>query len=197
VNWVPLLATFGMIFIAELPDKTMMATLVLSSRYRALPVLLGVSAAFAVQSAIAVAAGGLLGLLPDWLVVSIVALLFAVGAVLLFRESMSADDDDDEVRARAGLGFWPTVFTSFGVLFAAEWGDASQLGTAALSAHYQAPVLVFLGATLALITVAALAVVLGRLVVRFVPLKWIQRGAAVLFGIFAVIALVELVRLLG
>ncbi|GAA4913229.1 putative Ca2+/H+ antiporter (TMEM165/GDT1 family) [Stackebrandtia albiflava] len=189
---LPLLATFGLIFIAELPDKTMMATLVLSSRYRAVPVLVGVGAAFVLQSAIAVAAGGLLTLLPDWIVLAIVAILFAVGAVLMFRESLSDDDDPTEDDRRRQTRFWPTVFTSFGVLFAAEWGDASQLATAALSAHYEAPVLVFAGAALALIAVASLAVVLGRLVVRYVPLKWIQRGAAVLFAGFAIVALVEL-----
>ncbi|ADD46074.1 TMEM165/GDT1 family protein [Stackebrandtia nassauensis] len=197
MSWVPLFAAFGLIFLAELPDKTMMATLVLSSRYKPIPVLLGVSAAFVVQTAIAVAAGGLLGLLPSWVVLSIVALLFAVGAVLLFRESLASDDDDETGNGRNGLSFWPTVFTSFGVLFAAEWGDASQLGTAALSAHYSAPWEVFTGAALGLITVAALAVVLGRVVVRYVPLKWIQRGAAILFGVFAVIAVVELIRGLG
>src|SRR5690606_20990914 len=127
--------------------------LVLSSRYRPIPVLLGVSVAFVVQTAIAVAAGGLLGLLPDWVVLTVVAVLFAVGAVLLFRESLAADDSDDTGTSKNGLSFWPTVFTSFAVLFAAEWGDASQLGTAALSAHYQAPWSVFGGAALGLITV--------------------------------------------
>ncbi|CAM3222305.1 TMEM165/GDT1 family protein [Stackebrandtia soli] len=190
---IPFLATFGLIFVAELPDKTMMATLVLSSRYRSWPVLIGVSAAFVVQSAIAVAAGGLLSLLPTWIVLLVVAVLFAVGAVLLFRESLNAPDETD-VDGSGGLRFWPTVFTSFGVLFAAEWGDASQLATAGLAAHYGTPVLVFLGAALALIAVATLAILLGRVVVRFVPLKWIQRGASILFAAFAVIAVVELLR---
>lgn len=192
MNLIPLLATFGLIFIAELPDKTMMATLVLSSRYRWFPVLLGVSLAFIVQSAIAVAAGGVLGLLPDWIVLTIVAILFAVGAVLLFRESMT-DEDDEAVRDRRVQGFWPVVLTSFGVLFVAEWGDASQLATAAMSAHYGAPVLVFLGATLALIAVASIAVAVGRILVRHVRLKWIQRGASVLFAGFAVVAVIELI----
>jgi len=193
MSLIPLLATFGIIFVAELPDKTMMATLVLSSRYRWLPVLIGVSLAFIVQSAIAVAAGGLLGLLPHWLVLSFVALLFALGSVLLFRESLSSDDDEEDIAKRRVRGFWSTVFTSFAVLFVAEWGDASQLATAALSAHYGAPVLVFLGAVVALISVASLAVALGKVVVRYVPLKWVQRGAAVLFAGFAIVALVELI----
>lgn len=192
MDLIPLLATFGLIFVAELPDKTMMATLVLSSRYRWFPVLLGVSLAFIVQSAIAVAAGGVLRFLPSWIVLTIVAILFAVGAVLLFRESLG-DPDDDSVRDRRVQGFWPVVAMSFGVLFVAEWGDASQLATAALSAHYGAPVLVFLGATLSLIAVASIAVLVGRVLVRHIRLQWIQRGAAVLFAGFAVVAVIELV----
>ncbi|HZE37790.1 MAG TPA: TMEM165/GDT1 family protein [Stackebrandtia sp.] len=194
MNWVPLLATLGLIFVAELPDKTMMATLVLSSRYRPAPVMVGVSAAFALQSVIAVAAGGLLGLLPHWVVVSAVAILFGLGAVLLFRESLSHDHGDEAAGPQRRQGFWPTALTSFGVLFAAEWGDASQLATAALAAKYHAPVMVFVGATAALIAVAGLAVALGRVVVKVVPLRWIQRGAAVLFAVFAALAVVELIR---
>ncbi|GIG64190.1 TMEM165/GDT1 family protein [Phytomonospora endophytica] len=188
MNGVALLATFGLIFIAELPDKTMMATLVLSSRYRPLPVLVGVCAAFLVQTVIAVAAGGLLRLLPQQAVLAVVAVLFAVGAVLLVRESMAEDDDDEDENGRKVTGFGRIALTSFLVLFVAEWGDASQLGTAALSARYGDPVAVFIGAFAALVTIATIAVLLGRVIVRYIPLKWIQRGAAVLFAIFAVIA---------
>lgn len=188
MNWVPLLATFGLIFAAELPDKTMMATLVLSSRYRPLPVLIGVAAAFFVQTVIAVAAGGLLALLPQRIVLGVVAVLFAVGAVLMVRESLSEEDDEEEGNGKAVTGFGRIALTSFLVLFVAEWGDASQLATAALSARYQAPVAVFIGAFGALMAIATIAVLLGRVIVRYVPLKWIQRGAAGVFAVFALIA---------
>ena len=197
MNWVALLATFGLIFVAELPDKTMMATLVLSSRYRALPVLVGVGTAFLVQTVIAVAAGGLLRLLPDTVVLGVVALLFAVGAVLMWRESMSDEQDDDEANGNGAKGFGRIAVTSFLVLFVAEWGDASQLGTAALSAKYGDPVAVFIGAFGALLSIATIAVLLGRVIVKYVPLKWIQRGAAVLFAVFATVAAVGLVRALA
>ena len=186
MNGVALLATFGLIFVAELPDKTMMATLVLSSRYRPLPVLVGVCAAFLVQTVIAVAAGGLLRLLPQQAVLAVVAILFAVGAVLLYRESMAEDDDDEDGNGKAVTGFGRIALTSFLVLFVAEWGDASQLGTAALSARYGDPVAVFIGAFAALATIATIAVLLGRVIVRYIPLTWIQRGAAVQYAVFAV-----------
>nr|WP_245563461.1 TMEM165/GDT1 family protein [Longispora albida] len=195
MEYAALLATFGLIFLVELPDKTLMATLVLSSRYRPGPVLAGVSAAFAVQCAIAVTAGSVLTLLPAAVVLAVVALLFGLGSFLLFRESMQKEDEAEN-GGHVEAPWWRIVLTSFGVLFAAEWGDASQLATAGLAAKYQSPFSVFLGAFLALVGVATVAVLLGRAVLRYVPLKWIQRGAAVLFAGFALFAVYELVKAL-
>jgi putative Ca2+/H+ antiporter (TMEM165/GDT1 family) len=86
------------------------------------------------------------------------------------------------------------ALASFGVLFAAEWGDASQLATAALTARYDAPVAVFLGSFLALVAVATLAVLAGRQLTKRVPLHLIQRGAGMLFAAFALIAAAEAIR---
>lgn len=187
-----LLATIAVVLPVELPDKTLVATLILTTRFRPLPVLAGVSAAFFVQCAIAVTAGGLLGLLPHRVVAAVVAALFGVGAFLLLR----GDDEGADAVAEeaANLGSWRIALTSFGVLFAAEWGDASQLASAALAARYDEPLSVFLGAWLALVAVAALAVVLGRQVQRRVPLHLVQRVAGCVFLVFAAVAVVEAVR---
>ena len=185
-----LITTFFVILPVELPDKTLVATLVLSTRYRPAPVLVGVSAAFFVQCAIAVTAGRLLTLLPHRLVLAVVAVLFAAGAVILLR----GHHEEDEVTARPERGPVRMALASFGVLFAAEWGDASQLATAALTARYGEPVPVFLGSWLALVGVAALAVLLGKQIRRRVPLPLIQRAAGVLFALLAVIVVVEFVR---
>ncbi|MDQ1721641.1 MAG: Ca2+/H+ antiporter, family, partial [Pseudonocardiales bacterium] len=128
---------FGAILIVELPDKTLVATLVLSSKYRRRPVLAGVAVAFAVQCVLAVTAGGLLHLLPHRILEAAVALLFAVGALLLFRESVASEEEQVEAGtpAEAGLSDRRIFGISFGVLFAAEWGDASQLATAGLVAR--------------------------------------------------------------
>lgn len=185
-----LVTTFFVILPVELPDKTLVATLVLSTRYRPVPVLVGVSAAFFVQCAIAVSAGGLLTLLPQRVVLALVAVLFAVGAFILFREHHT----DDEVDTRPERTPVRMALASFGVLFAAEWGDASQLATAGLTAKYHDPVAVFLGSWIALVLVAAFAVLLGKQIRRRVPLSLIQRVAAVLFAAFAVFAAVEAAR---
>lgn len=183
---------FGVILLVELPDKTLVATLVLSTRYRPRPVLLGVSTAFAVQCVVAVTAGGLLHLLPHWALEAAVAVLFAIGAVVLLREGFSEPDhiDVDEHAARAAAPFWRVALTSFGVVFAAEWGDASQLATAALAARLGSPLAVGLGAWLALVAVAGIAVVAGRVIVRRIPVRIVHRLAGVLFAAGAVAAAV-------
>jgi Ca2+/H+ antiporter, TMEM165/GDT1 family len=188
---------FVAVLLVELPDKTLVATLVLSTKYRRGPVLLGVSAAFAVQCVIAVTAGGLLRLLPHRVLEVLVAALFALGAVLLFRESFGADEDAEQASAdpqAATLSDVAVATLAFGVLFAAEWGDASQLATAALVARYGQPVAVGLGAFAALVGVAALATVLGAVILRKVPLPWVHRAAGTLFGGFAMVAVVAAVR---
>lgn len=185
------LLAFGVILLVELPDKTLVASLVLSTRYRPRPVLIGVAGAFAVQCVIAAVAGGVITLLPRRAVEAVVALLFAVGAVLLIRESLGADEDVDLASARESAPFGRVVATSFGVLFAAEWGDASQIATAGLVARHRGveyALATGIGAWLALVAVATLAVAAGRVVVRRVPLRLVHRVAGVLFGVFAVLA---------
>jgi putative Ca2+/H+ antiporter (TMEM165/GDT1 family) len=191
------LIAFGVILLVELPDKTLVATLVLSTRYRPRPVFLGVAAAFAVQCVIAVVAGGVITLLPRRAVEAVVALLFAIGAALLIKESMGDEEDLHLAEARENAPFWRIVATSFGVLFAAEWGDASQIATAGLVARHEGvahAVATGFGAWLALVAVAAVATVAGKLVVKRVPLQLVHRVAGVVFAAFAIIAGVAAIR---
>jgi Ca2+/H+ antiporter, TMEM165/GDT1 family len=191
-----LLVAFGVILLVELPDKTLVATLVLSTRYRRRPVLVGVAAAFAVQCVIAVSAGGLLHLLPRRGVEAGVAGLFAIGAALLIRESLGEDEhtDVDAASTQVPASTRRIALTSFGVLFAAEWGDASQLATAGLTARLGEPVAVGIGAWLALVGVAVIAMLAGRVIVKRVPVRLVHRVAGVLFAAFAVVALVSAIR---
>lgn len=188
-------AAFILVLPVELPDKTLFATLVLATRFRPLPVFAGVGAAFAVQSLIAVVAGGLLTLLPQAVVSAIVAVLFLVGAVILWRSIRSgAEEEDETIEAPPHPSFLKAASISFGVLFAAEWGDLSQLATAGLAARYHAPVEVFIGSWAALLVVSALAVFLGRKLADRLPVPLIRLVAAILFTVFAVIAVVETIR---
>jgi putative Ca2+/H+ antiporter (TMEM165/GDT1 family) len=186
---------FGVVLLVELPDKTLVASLVLSTRYRPQPVLVGVSLAFAVQCIIAVVAGGLLHLLAPWVLDLAVAALFGFGAWILYRESRGDPEevDIDLQVQRQNLPFVKVAATSFGVIFAAEWGDASQLATAALAARLGTPVAVGIGSWLALVGVAAIAVVAGRLIVKRIPVRRVHQVAALIFAAFAAFALLKAV----
>jgi putative Ca2+/H+ antiporter (TMEM165/GDT1 family) len=192
MDLVAALTAFAVILPAELPDKTMVATLVLSTRYRPLPVWLGVAAAFFVQCLVAVAAGGMLSLLPRQPVLAVAAVLFAIGAVVMFRGAGHAAEDEaaeereyEEKLAARGGGAGRAALVSFGVLFAAEWGDLSQLFTAGLVVRTGEPVSVFLGSWAALIVVAGLAVMLGRTLLRYVSLSVVRRLAGTLLALIA------------
>ncbi len=187
---------FGVVFLAELPDKTMFATLVLSTRYPPALVWVGAAGAFTLQCLIAVAAGGLLSLAPERLVAAAAAVLFAVGAGVLLRGG--ADPQGDGPTLDPGVAVAPTarraLTTSFAVLFVSEWGDLSQLTTAGLAAGTGEPLSVFLGAVLGLWAVAGLAVLSGRAVLRVVPLGLVRRLAGCALAVLAVAAAVEAIR---
>ena len=191
------LTVFALILPAELPDKTMVATLVLATRFPPMPVWIGVTTGFAVQSAVAVAAGGLVSLLPGEVVRGVTAGMFAIGALILLREK-DTDIAEEEREIAEELADEPpqpsfrrAALTSFGVLFAAEWGDLSQILTANFAAKYGDPAAVFFGAWLALATVAGVAVIFGRALVRVVPLVWVRRLAAGLFLAMATVTGLE------
>lgn len=189
---------FVLVLPAELPDKTMLATLLLTARYRPWPVLVGVSGAFAVQCTIAVAFGSVLSLLPQRAVAAVVAVLFGIGAVLLLHEGFGASSESDETGNGDGAEESSPVRIAgiaFGVLFAAEWGDASQFATAALTARFGAPLAVGVGAWLALVTVAGFAVLLGNRLAHRLPTRWIQCAAGFAFAAFALFAGYEAITL--
>jgi len=187
--------TFGAIFLVELPDKTFLATLVLATKYRPVLVWIGVGLAFTVQTAIAVALGQAASLLPEEVVQSASVVLFLAGAAILFREGRSHHAESGEEyaeRARPVHGV-RAVGASFLVLFAAEWGDLSQLLTLSLVARYEAPFSVFVGALGALLTVSALAVLVGRSLLRWIPIHVLHYLGATVCLVLAALTTIELV----
>jgi putative Ca2+/H+ antiporter (TMEM165/GDT1 family) len=190
--------TFAAIFVVELPDKTFIAALVLSTRYRPLLVWIGVGLAFLLQVLIAVTAGQLATLLPENLIRSVAVAIFLLGAVVLFRSAPGADAEEAEAEeeyaakateAKTGL---KAVVASFLVLFAAEWGDLSQLLTVSLVAKYQEPLSVFVGAWVALLAVSGLAVLSGRVLLRYMRLSVLHYVGASVCLVLAGVTLYEL-----
>jgi Ca2+/H+ antiporter, TMEM165/GDT1 family len=175
-----LISVFVVIFVAELPDKTALAALVLATRHRPAPVWVGASLALTVQSIVAVAAGSLFSLLPIRAVHVGAGVAFLVSAILMWRRHDEADMSKDR---EGGVGFWRTLATTFGIVFVAEWGDLTQVGTAALAAHYRAPITVFVGATTALWAVAGVAVFIGNRAAKLLDPNRTKRIAAVVFAL--------------
>jgi Ca2+/H+ antiporter, TMEM165/GDT1 family len=194
VDLVVVALTFAAIFVVELPDKTFIATLVLSTKFRPLFVWIGVGLAFLVQTLIAVVLGKAASFLPETVVHVAAALMFLIGAVVLLREARSHDateqDEEEDFAAKAGdAQGLKVILTSFLVLFAAEWGDLSQLLTLSLVAKYDDPVSVFIGAWGALLAVSGLAVIVGRVLlsrIRLSLLHYLGAGVCLLMACLTV-----------
>ncbi|MFJ8660063.1 TMEM165/GDT1 family protein [Streptomyces sp. NPDC093795] len=183
-----ILTAFGLIFLAELPDKTMFASLAMGTRMRPLYVWIGTSTAFLAHVAIAVGAGSLLGLLPGWSVKLVSALLFGFGAFMLLRGG--GDDDEADAGGRTVTGFWPVFSTAFMAVFISEWGDLTQITTANLAAT-NGTWSTAIGSLAALMSVSALALVAGRFIAKRVPLKTVQRIGGVCMAGLAIWSLTE------
>ncbi|MGH9114442.1 MAG: TMEM165/GDT1 family protein [Acidimicrobiales bacterium] len=170
-------AVFPLIFLGELPDKTMFASLLLASRGRPLAVWLGASAAFTVHVVIAVSVGvAVFHLLPHQVVDALVAAMFFAGAVyayLIRNAKEEAPSGGGDLSAMASAG------RAAAVIFVAEWGDLTQILTADMAARYHEPVSVGVGALAALVAVAGIAVLGGSKVLRFVSVRTLRVATAV------------------
>jgi putative Ca2+/H+ antiporter (TMEM165/GDT1 family) len=190
-----ILSTFGIVFIAELPDKTALASLVLATRYRAREVIAGAWLAFLVQTGVAIAAGSLLELLPARPIRIAAGVGFLVFAVLALRR----DEGEDLAKEAEEVQVWrmrraPPWLTSFAVVFAAEWGDLTQLATAALVARTHRPLAVALGAVPALWCVTVIAAVAGSQLSRVLSPVLLQRVSAALFTAVGLIIIATALR---
>jgi putative Ca2+/H+ antiporter (TMEM165/GDT1 family) len=191
VNPSLIATTFVVIFFAELPDKTALASLVLATRHRARDVILGAWLAFVVQTAVAVAAGRLLHILPATPIHVAAGLGFLLFAFLAWRRKEEEEfllEEADVVQVESHKR--PAWIASFLVVFAAEWGDLTQLATAAQVARLGQPIPIAIGAILALWTVTLIAVVAGSQLSRLLPPEKLTRFSAVLFAIVGLVVLV-------
>jgi len=184
------LSTFGLLFVAELGDKTQLMAMSLAHRYRALPVILGSFSAFLLLNGLAVLLGaGLSTLIPRPLLLAVAAVLFLAFAWQSWRDGGA---DDAAISRGRRLG---AVLASFLLIFLAELGDKTQLAMVALAARGEALLAVFLGGTAALWLVALLGIVFGRTLLTRIPERVVHRSAALLFALFGLLALAEALRL--
>lgn len=195
-----LMTVFAVTFIAELPDKSLFASLVLGTRYRPAHVWLGVAAAFAVHVALAVVAGGLLTLAPQSVIDFVTAGLFLGGAIWILRSAKTDENEPGPDAARLGApapSLLRVFATSFTVVFIGEWGDVTQITTANFVARYNEPLIVGAAAVAALWTVSALAVFGGAKLLQRVPVRWVRLVGAVALTSLGIYSLVRAVGSLG
>jgi len=185
-------SVFVVIFLAELPDKTMFSSLVMASRGRPLAVWLGAAAAFVVHVVIAVSVGvALFKVLPQRAVDALVAGMFFASSLYSFlirnRGAKSEDVMDSRTTARIAI-------SAAGVVFIAEWGDLTQILTANLTVHYRSALSVGIGALGALWVVAAIAVTAGSQLLRVLSVRTLRLVTAVVLLVLAVYSTVLAVQ---
>lgn len=198
MNLSAILVVFSVIFIAELPDKSMFASLALSTRFRKSYVWAGAAAAFLVHVCIAVTAGHLMTLMPRRLLEGVVGVLFLIGSGLLL---FGKDEDESQERkklekeaSKTPDTFVKVFTTSFVVIFLGEWGDITQIATANYAAKYHSPFEVGISAVAALWSVAALGVLLGSKLLDRVPARTLQRTTALVLLIFASLSIAAAIK---
>lgn len=178
------ITTFGVIFLAELGDKSQIVCMTLAARHRHWPVLIGAVAAFVILNSLAVVFGvGLALWIPERVLAGVVAILFAVFGVIALRAR--EEDEDAPQRSWSHHGI---VLTTFSMIFLAEMGDKTQLAVAGLAVTMP-PVAVWAGATLALALTSALGIWVGRRLLQVMPLHRLHQLSGVIFLVLAGLAL--------
>ena len=187
LSWITAVTTpFGLVFLAELGDKSQLVCMALAARHRHWPVLVGAVAAFLVLNTLAVVFGaGLSHWVPERVLAVIVAILFAGFGVLSLRAREGEEQGDIEERSGHGI-----FITTFLMIFLAEMGDKTQIAVAGMASTL--PIIpVWIGATLALITTSALGVVAGRKLLRRISIHRMHQISGVFFLIMAAFALTK------
>ncbi|AXS80552.1 TMEM165/GDT1 family protein [Dechloromonas sp. HYN0024] len=183
--------TFLLIGLAEFGDKSQLVCMTLAARHRGLPVVLGAVAAFALLNLLAVLFGAAIAAwLPEWVVTSAVALLFAYFGVSALRFEEAEEDED--IPEKPGHNI---VATTFLMIFLAEFGDKTQIAVAGLGGTADATA-TWVGATLALACTSILGVVAGRRWLNRLPLHWIHRVSGVFFLLLALLATLRLIGII-
>jgi len=185
-------STFAIIFLAELPDKTMISSIIMGSKLAPWRVFLGASVAFLFQVVIAVSIGGLVSHIPREPLELGIGFGFLIGAGLIVKDMRSGEIDKEEalVREISNEHFWSQVLVAFGVIFIAEFGDITQIATANLAAKTADPVSVGIGSLLGLWSVTGLGIYFGSTVLSKVPLKPVQIASALIMtglGAFSIL----------
>jgi len=191
MSLTPLVASFVLVALAELGDKTQIAVITLASRFKAFSVFFGAMLAFLLTTGIAVAIGDALTLVLPlfWLRITAAAIFLIFGfytiLMVISRKGEGAQIKTKETRNE--------VFSSFSLITLMELGDKTQFAVIALSAQYEFPLLVYLGVMMAFALITGLGATVGTALTKFVPLKHIQLGSGLIFILLGIVFLINAV----
>jgi putative Ca2+/H+ antiporter (TMEM165/GDT1 family) len=183
LDLVPLFTTFWLIALAEFGDKTQLTVIALSAGYNRVRVFTGVVLAFVLVTGLGVMVGdGLLRVVSPDLIRNLAGITFIVfGIWILSSKEECGPENNSPV-------FNPLIST-FSMITLAELGDKTQLSAITLSAKFDSPYLVFIGAVLALVSISFLGILFGRKLCEIVPLTKIRAGSGILFILFGILFL--------
>jgi Ca2+/H+ antiporter, TMEM165/GDT1 family len=185
-----LLLAFAVIFVAELGDKSQLMALTFATRYKPLPILIGITIATAIVHAVSVIVGGLLSVALPTRAITLVAGLAFLGFAAWTLRGDHLDDDEATKAERSSRSAVVAASTAF---FLAELGDKTMLATITLATTHSL-FWVWLGSTLGMVAADALAIGVGRLLGARLPERAIRYGAAAAFVVFGVLLLIEAAR---
>ncbi len=189
-----LLATYGAVFVAEIVgDKLLYTTGVLATRYRTVPIMIGMMIAFMAKMAVAVAVGSAIAKLPPLLVAALTSMSFIGIAITLWRKPVERTSFEKDRRAsRAAM-------VSFAAIFFSEWGDVGQITAATMAARFGAPVLVWTGAVAAMVTKGALAASIGagvrQWIVARIPPKVVRYAGVSALLVLGLLSVLETLKI--
>ena len=185
MDLTPFVASFFLVAVAELGDKTQIAVITLASRFKAFSVFSGAMLAFLLTTGIAVAIGDALTLvLPTFWIRIIAATIFlAFGIYTIVSRKREAQVKTEDTRN--------VFFSSFSLITLMELGDKTQFAVIALSAEYESFLLVYLGVIIAFVFITGLGVTVGTALTKLVPLEYIQLGSGLIFILFGFVFLIS------
>jgi putative Ca2+/H+ antiporter (TMEM165/GDT1 family) len=180
MDFAPLLASFGIIILAELGDKTQLAVISLSSKRKSKSVFIGALLAFAVVDGLSALAGGAIAaVIPAfWIGIGAGIAFIAFAIYTLASDNIEKPEVNDRPLA---------VASTFSLVALMELGDKTQLASISLAAEYNAPIMVFVGVTLAFVVLVGFGVALGMAISKYVPLRYVRIGSGLLFIVFGVL----------
>jgi putative Ca2+/H+ antiporter (TMEM165/GDT1 family) len=181
MDLLPLISSFGIIALAELGDKTQVTIMCLSANKRVKSVFVGAIVAFALVDGISALIGGTIAaFIPtQWVGIGagVAFLVFGVYSLLSKTEEVKVNNSS------------LNIARSFSLIALMELGDKTQLSVIALAAEYDAPLMVFIGVMFALALLTIIGILVGSVISRFVPMKYIKVGSSLVFILFGVLFL--------